>query len=147
MAEKIRPLHLPPTSTPSQQPLLVPTSSSDGGAQHGLSVPKPQPQQVPGHHPQPQGSGPSDIALHARPVSSSGSGTALIPFPFVGVVMFHRLFINHPLMTSRDGRQVCGQGQRIVGGLAHEAARGAARPEQPPLRCWVHPVVWWGKEG
>lgn len=93
MAEKIRPLHLPPTSTPSQQPLLVPTSSSDGGAQHGLSVPKPQ--QVPGHHPQPQGSGPSDIALHARSVSSSGSGTASIPFvgvtkrlPFPDSVMF-----------------------------------------------------------
>ncbi|XP_061832215.1 zinc finger protein 362b isoform X3 [Nerophis lumbriciformis] len=33
MAEKIRPLHLPPTSTPSQQPLLVPTSP-DGNAQH-----------------------------------------------------------------------------------------------------------------
>lgn len=84
MAEKIRPLHLPPTSTPSQQPLLVPTSSSDGGAQHGLSVPKPQPQQVPGHHPQPQGSGPSDIALHARSVSSAGSGTASIAF--VGII-------------------------------------------------------------
>lgn len=73
MAEKIRPLHLPPTSTPSQQSLLVPTSSPDGGAQHGMSVPKPQPQQVLGHHPQPQGSGQPDIALHAR--SASGSGT------------------------------------------------------------------------
>eukprot|EP00064_Thunnus_orientalis_P020543 superscaffoldBa00005701_g20681 len=71
MAEKIRPLHLPPTSTPSQQSLLVPTSSPDGGAQHGMPVPKPQPQQVPGHHPQPQGSGQPDIALHARPASSS----------------------------------------------------------------------------
>lgn len=83
MAEKIRPLHLPPTSSPSQQPLLVSTSSSDGGgggAQHGLSVPKPQPQQVPGHHPQPQASGPSDIALHARPISSSGPGTTLCTF-------------------------------------------------------------------
>lgn len=80
MAEKIRPLHLPPTSSPSQQPLLVPTSSSDGGVQHGLSVQKPQPQQVPGHHPQPQASGPSDIALHARPVSSSGQGTPFITF-------------------------------------------------------------------
>lgn len=77
MAEKIRPLHLAPTSAPSQQPLLVPTSSSDGGAQHGLSVSKPQPQQVPGHHPQPQGSGPSDIALHARPGSGSGPGTGV----------------------------------------------------------------------
>uniref|UniRef100_A0A3Q3G521 Zinc finger protein 362b n=1 Tax=Kryptolebias marmoratus TaxID=37003 RepID=A0A3Q3G521_KRYMA len=69
MAEKIRPLHLPPTSTPSQQPLLVPASSPDGGAQHGMPVPKPQ--QVPGHHAaQPQGSGQPDIALHARATSS-----------------------------------------------------------------------------
>lgn len=71
MAEKIRPLHLPPTSTSSQQPLLVPTSSSES-AQHVMSVTKPQPQQVPGHHSQPQGSGQPDIALHARPASSSG---------------------------------------------------------------------------
>lgn len=70
MAEKIRPLHLPPTSTPSQQPLLVPTSSPDANAQHGL----PKPQQVQGHHSQPQGSGQPDIALHARPASSSGPG-------------------------------------------------------------------------
>lgn len=83
MAEKIRPLHLPPTSSPSQQPLLVSTSSSDGGggAQHGLSVPKPQPQQVPGHHPQVQA---SDIALHARPISSSGPGTTSCTFFFEG---------------------------------------------------------------
>ncbi len=81
MAEKIRPLHLPPTSSPSQQPLLVPTSSPDGSVQHGMPVPKPQPQQVPGHHP--QGSGQPDIALHARPASSSGPGTAFTSL-FVG---------------------------------------------------------------
>lgn len=77
MAEKIRPLHLPPTSAPSQQPLLVPTSSPDGGAQHGMSVQKPQAQQVSNHHPQPQGSGQPEIALHARSSSSSGPGTAV----------------------------------------------------------------------
>lgn len=81
MAEKIRPLHLPPTSTPSQQSLLVPTSSPDGSAQHGMPVPKPQPQQVPGHHQ--QGSGQPDIALHARPASSSGPGTVFTSL-FVG---------------------------------------------------------------
>uniref|UniRef100_A0A3P8UXX8 Zinc finger protein 362b n=1 Tax=Cynoglossus semilaevis TaxID=244447 RepID=A0A3P8UXX8_CYNSE len=77
MAEKIRPLHLPPTSSPSQQPLLVPTSSPDTSSPHGMSVqvPKPQPQQVQGHHTQPQGSGQPDIALHARPASSSVPGT------------------------------------------------------------------------
>lgn len=74
MAEKIRPLHLPPTSTPSQQPLLAPTSSPDGGGPHGMPGPKPQQQQVPGHHSQQQGSGQPDIALHARPTSSSGLG-------------------------------------------------------------------------
>lgn len=80
MAEKIRPLHLPPTSAASQQPLLVPTSSPDGGGQHGMQVPKPQSQQVSNHHPQPQGSGQPEIALHARSSSSSGPGTA---FEFV----------------------------------------------------------------
>ncbi|KAJ0064480.1 hypothetical protein NL108_006942, partial [Boleophthalmus pectinirostris] len=80
MGEKIRPLHLPPTSTPSQQPLLVPPSPSpEGGAAHGITGPKPQtPQQqpsVPGHHT--QGSGQPDIALHARPATSSGPG--LVP--------------------------------------------------------------------
>ncbi|XP_077407400.1 zinc finger protein 362b isoform X2 [Vanacampus margaritifer] len=67
MAEKIRPLHMPPTSIASQQPLLVPTSSPEGGgSQHGIPVQKTQ--QVPGHHPQQQ----SDITLHARSGSSSG---------------------------------------------------------------------------
>lgn len=78
MAEKIRPLHLPPTSTPSQQPLLAPTLSPDGSAQHGLSVPKPQTQQVQGHHLQPQGSVQPDIALHARPAALSGPGTGFV---------------------------------------------------------------------
>ncbi|KAK0146878.1 Zinc finger protein 362 [Merluccius polli] len=79
MAEKIRPLHLPPTSSPSQQPLLMPSSPSDGGGGGWR-------RRVPGHHPpsqaqsqsQPQTQGGSagqpDIALHARPPSSSGPG-------------------------------------------------------------------------
>lgn len=60
MAEKIRPLHLPPTSP-------------EGGAPHSLSGPKPQPQQpsVPAHHT--QSSSAPDIALHARPATSSAS--------------------------------------------------------------------------
>lgn len=86
MAEKIRPLHLPPTSTSSQQPLLVPTSTPDSSAQHGMSVQKPQ--QVPGHHPQAQGSGQPDIALHARPASSSGPGN----LPFI-ICRYNKLFI------------------------------------------------------
>ncbi|XP_041130119.1 zinc finger protein 362-like isoform X2 [Polyodon spathula] len=72
MAEKIRPPHLPPTSVPSQQPLLVPPSPSEGG-QHMMSIPKLQ--QVHGLH----SHGPSqpDIALHARPASSTVSGLTL----------------------------------------------------------------------
>uniref|UniRef100_A0A8C6SPY8 Zinc finger protein 362 n=1 Tax=Neogobius melanostomus TaxID=47308 RepID=A0A8C6SPY8_9GOBI len=74
MAEKIRPLHLPPTSAPSQQSLLVSHSPSpEGGAPHGLTGPKPQTQQqqsVPAHHSQSPGQ--PDIALHARPATSSG---------------------------------------------------------------------------
>lgn len=78
MAEKIRPLHLPPTSTPSQQTLLVPTSPADANAQHSLpGLKQQQQQQIQGHHSQPQGSGQSDIALHTRPASSSGPGTSL----------------------------------------------------------------------
>ncbi|KAL4622555.1 zinc finger protein 362 [Arapaima gigas] len=71
MAEKIRPPHLPPSTVPSQQPLLVPPSSSESG-QHTMSIPKLQ--QVPGLH----SHSPSqpDIALHARPASSSTTGTA-----------------------------------------------------------------------
>uniref|UniRef100_A0A3B1J1U7 Zinc finger protein 362a n=1 Tax=Astyanax mexicanus TaxID=7994 RepID=A0A3B1J1U7_ASTMX len=70
MAEKIRPPHLPSTSVPSQQPLLVPPTPSEGG-QHSM----PKLQQMPGLHPhsptQP------DIALHARPASSTVAGIAL----------------------------------------------------------------------
>ncbi|XP_023846761.1 zinc finger protein 362 isoform X4 [Salvelinus sp. IW2-2015] len=68
MAEKIRPLHLPPNSAPSQQTLLVASSPSDGGQQpHGMPMPKHQQGQ---HHPQGSVQQP-DIALHARPASSS----------------------------------------------------------------------------
>ncbi|XP_029103775.1 zinc finger protein 362a isoform X1 [Scleropages formosus] len=68
MAEKIRPPHLAPSTVPSQQPLLVPPSSSEGG-QHVMPIPKLQ--QVPGLH----SHSPSqpDIALHARPASSSAT--------------------------------------------------------------------------
>lgn len=74
MAEKIRPPHLPPTSVASQQPLLVPPSPAES-SQSIMSLPKLQ--QVPGLHPQavPQ----PDVALHARPATSTvtGTGTAL----------------------------------------------------------------------
>ena len=68
MAEKIRPPHLPTASAPSQQPMVAPPSQADS-VQHGMS----KAQQMPvlhGHVPsQP------DVALHARPASSSVTGT------------------------------------------------------------------------
>ncbi|XP_048375068.1 zinc finger protein 362 isoform X5 [Sphaerodactylus townsendi] len=72
MAEKIRPPHLPPTSVSSQQPLLVPPSPAEG-SQSIMSIPKLQ--QVPGLHPQavPQ----PDVALHARPATSTVTGLGL----------------------------------------------------------------------
>lgn len=74
MAEKIRPPHLPPTSVASQQPLLVPPSPAES-SQSIMSLPKLQ--QVPGLHPQavPQ----PDVALHARPATSTVTGTATGP--------------------------------------------------------------------
>ncbi|XP_064252963.1 zinc finger protein 362 isoform X6 [Passer domesticus] len=72
MAEKIRPPHLPPTSVASQQPLLVPPSPAES-SQSIMSLPKLQ--QVPGLHPQavPQ----PDVALHARPATSTVTGLGL----------------------------------------------------------------------
>ncbi|KAG8431809.1 hypothetical protein GDO86_019858 [Hymenochirus boettgeri] len=72
MAEKIRPPHLPPTSVPSQQPLLIPQSPAET-SQSVMSLQKLQ--QVPGLHPQavPQ----PDVALHARPATSTVTGLGL----------------------------------------------------------------------
>ena len=69
MAEKIRPPHLPPTSASPQQPLLVPPAPAET-SQADMSLPKLQ--QVPGLHPQsvPQ----PDVALHARPATSTVTG-------------------------------------------------------------------------
>lgn len=68
MAEKIRTPHMPPATVPSQQPLLAPPSQAEGG-QHVMSKSH-QMQVLHSHSPsQP------DIALHARPASSSVTGT------------------------------------------------------------------------
>lgn len=67
MAEKIRAPHVPPASAPSQQPLLTPHSQTEGG-QHVMSKAH-QMAALQSHGPsQP------DIALHARPASSSVTG-------------------------------------------------------------------------
>ncbi|XP_062871638.1 zinc finger protein 362b [Trichomycterus rosablanca] len=68
MAEKIRPAHLPPTTVPSQQTLLVALPPSEV-TQHMMSVPKVQ--QVPSL--QAHNSAQLDIALHARRASSSAA--------------------------------------------------------------------------
>uniref|UniRef100_A0AAQ4RS42 Zinc finger protein 362a n=1 Tax=Gasterosteus aculeatus aculeatus TaxID=481459 RepID=A0AAQ4RS42_GASAC len=70
MAEKIRPQHLPAASAPSQQPLLAPPIQADGG-QHAMSKTH-QMQVLHSHSPSPP-----DIALHARPASSSVTGRIL----------------------------------------------------------------------
>uniref|UniRef100_H3A5Z7 Zinc finger protein 362 n=1 Tax=Latimeria chalumnae TaxID=7897 RepID=H3A5Z7_LATCH len=69
MAEKIRPPHLPPSSVPSQQPLLVPPATSDS-SQSVMSLPKLQ--QLPALHP--QAIQQPDVALHARPATSIVTG-------------------------------------------------------------------------
>lgn len=70
MAEKIRPPHLPPASIPSQQPLLAAPSQAESG-QHGVSKAH-QMQVLHSHSPSLP-----DIALHARPASSSVTGTII----------------------------------------------------------------------
>lgn len=67
MAEKIRPPHLPAASAPSQQPLLAPPGQVDSG-QQGMT--KAQQMHVLHNHSSSQ----PDIALHARPTSSSVTG-------------------------------------------------------------------------
>lgn len=62
MAEKIRPPHLPAASAPSHQPLLE-------GGQPGAS----KAQQMPVLHN--HSASQPDVALHARPASSSVTGT------------------------------------------------------------------------
>ncbi|XP_069096398.1 zinc finger protein 362 isoform X3 [Pleurodeles waltl] len=78
MAEKIRPPHLPPTSVPSQQPLLMPPSET---SQSVMTLQKLQ--QVPGLHsqsvPQP------DVALHARPATSTVSASFSSCFSGLGM--------------------------------------------------------------
>lgn len=69
MAEKIRPPHLPASSAAAQQPLLAPSSQAEG-TQNGMS----KTQHMPALH-SPSSSQP-DIALHARPASSSVTGIA-----------------------------------------------------------------------
>lgn len=114
MAEKIRPPHLPPTSASSQQPLLVPPAPAES-SQAVMSLPKLQ--QVPGLHPQavPQ----PDVALHARPATSTVTGTAG--------------------RAGRGRRRGEGRGCRARGGARGGAAgRGAGR-RSPRILAWEDP--------
>ncbi|KAM7006142.1 zinc finger protein 362a [Tautogolabrus adspersus] len=69
MAEKIRGPHLPSASAPSSQQHLLPPHSQAESGQHGMS----KAQQMPVLHSPSQ----PDIALHARPASSSVTGRIL----------------------------------------------------------------------
>lgn len=79
MAEKIRPPHLPAASAPSQQPGSAAPSQADA-IQHGIA----KTQQIPVLH----GHIPShpDVALHARPASSSVTGVLATP-PLVALII------------------------------------------------------------
>ncbi|KAL0978686.1 hypothetical protein UPYG_G00173890 [Umbra pygmaea] len=75
MAEKIRTPHLPPSTVPSQQQLLGGPVQTEGASQRGqVSVHKLQQIQQ-GLHPHSPAQ--PDIALHARPASSSVTGRIL----------------------------------------------------------------------
>ncbi|XP_055515035.1 zinc finger protein 362-like isoform X2 [Leucoraja erinacea] len=69
MAEKIRPPHMAGSSVQSQQQLLLPSTSQGGPTP--LSMLKPQVSDAHGQSGQP------DIALHARPATSSVTGLSL----------------------------------------------------------------------
>lgn len=117
MAEKIRPPHLPPTSASSQQPLLVPPAPAES-SQAVMSLPKLQ--QVPGLHPQavPQ----PDVALHARPATSTVTGTTVPGWD--GWI---------PAWVGNVGRMACGwvkKAGRV--GPSERALGGGASPTRQP---------------
>lgn len=85
MAEKIRPQHLPAASAPSQQPLLPPFIQADG-SHHGMS--KAQQMQVLHSHSPSQ----PDIALHARPASSSVTGTPHLHLQYSLIPVLEEVF-------------------------------------------------------
>ncbi|CAB1314688.1 unnamed protein product [Coregonus sp. 'balchen'] len=94
MAEKIRPPHLPPSTVPSQQQLLGNPTQTEGGQHVQMSVQKLQQmqQQLHAHSPsQP------DIALHARPASSSVAGTLTAP------TSLHQARLHCLALSSRTG--------------------------------------------
>lgn len=76
MAEKIRPPHLPSSTVPSQQQLLGNPTQTEGGQHVQMSVEKLQQMQQELHAHSPSQ---PDVALHARPASSSVAGTLTAP--------------------------------------------------------------------
>ncbi|XP_035652277.1 zinc finger protein 362a [Oncorhynchus keta] len=74
MAEKIRPPHLPSSTVPSQQQLLGNPTQTESGQHVQMSVEKLQQMQQELHAHSPSH---PDIALHARPASSSVAGRIL----------------------------------------------------------------------
>ncbi|KAG8536172.1 hypothetical protein GDO81_026983, partial [Engystomops pustulosus] len=130
MAEKIRPPHLPPTSVPSQQPLLIPQSPAET-SQSVMSLQKLQ--QVPGLHPQavPQ----PDVALHARPATSSV--TALTSFLGLGLSSSRSNVSTSESSTGITSGPMLDsiktiQGHSLLGPTKPERGRKKIKAENPP---------------
>uniref|UniRef100_H2LGH8 Zinc finger protein 362a n=1 Tax=Oryzias latipes TaxID=8090 RepID=H2LGH8_ORYLA len=113
MAEKIRQPHLPAASSASQQPLLTPSQAD--GSQHGSSKAQ---QQMPALYSQ----SPSqpDIALHARPASSSVTGILTSSMP---ALRGTSEILTPTTPTSSSQSRLCGSSTpHFISGLA--AGRG-----------------------
>lgn len=82
------------------------------------------------------------IKRHLRSSYNATKQNQFLPHHFireVGAIVplksHHRLSTSPPSVRWKHGRQGSGEGQGIVGRLAHEAAQRTGQPDQPPLRC------------
>ncbi|XP_069803457.1 zinc finger protein 362 isoform X3 [Dendropsophus ebraccatus] len=142
MAEKIRPPHLPPTSVPSQQPLLIPPSPAET-SQSVMSLQKLQ--QVPGLHPQavPQ----PDVALHARPATSSVTGiTSAQTLDSIKTIQGHSLL--GPTKPERGRKKIKAEnptGPPVLVVPYPILASGDIGKEGKTYRCKVCPLTFFTK--
>ncbi|MEJ1282390.1 zinc finger protein 362 [Cricetulus griseus] len=142
MAEKIRPPHLPPTSASSQQPLLVPPAPAES-SQAVMSLPKLQ--QVPGLHPQsvPQ----PDVALHARPATSTVTGITSPPLlDSIKTIQGHGLL--GPPKSERGRKKIKAEnpgGPPVLVVPYPILASGETAKEGKTYRCKVCPLTFFTK--
>uniref|UniRef100_M3XH85 Zinc finger protein 362 n=1 Tax=Latimeria chalumnae TaxID=7897 RepID=M3XH85_LATCH len=159
MAEKIRPPHLPPSSVPSQQPLLVPPATSDS-SQSVMSLPKLQ--QLPALHP--QAIQQPDVALHARPATSIVTGLGISRINTSDTVApttptstsQSRLVASSPTQISGlistpslDTIKTASQGPGLLGPPKSERGRKkikAENPSGPPVLVVPYPILASGNE-